>query len=146
MRFTITDEAIARLGVSPSAAGREFGGWSTKEGLLGGVPRGVLRWAKRELKVDRVEQIDSADARLAYYLLAIKNVDHALLPFSRLDELALTDFELVRHEVASLDQDGDCGECNQPVDAPMHIQSDGAPEPRPTRAPDGPGTTATATP
>jgi hypothetical protein len=66
MLFTITAEAIDRLGVNPAARGREFSGWSTKEGLLGGVPRGILKWAKRELKVDRVDQIDSADARLAW--------------------------------------------------------------------------------
>lgn len=151
MRFVITAEAAARLGLSPSAVQdadgqpREFSGWSTKEGLLGGVPRGILRWAKQQLKVERTEQLDAADARLVYYLLAIKLVDHRLLPFARIDELALTDFELVKHQVTSLDQDGDCGECNQPVESLMHLSSDGAPAVGPTGAPDGQETTATAT-
>lgn len=145
MRFTITPEAIERLRINESALGREFNGWSTKEGLLGGVPRGILKWAKLQLKVERTEQLDAADARLVYYLLAIKNADHRLLPFSRIDELALTDFELVKHEVTSLDQDGDCGECNQPVDSIMHLSSDGGPAPDPTKGPGERETTGTAT-
>ena len=76
MRFTITPEAIKRLGLNPARADREFDGFPTAEGLLGGVPRGVLRWAKKQIKVERVEEIDAADARLIYYLLAIRNDDH----------------------------------------------------------------------
>jgi hypothetical protein len=151
MKFTIHPEAIERLGLDPVAAGREFDGYTNREGLLGGVPRGILKWVKRELKVDRIEQLDAADGRLVYYLIAIRNVDHTLLPISRIDELATTDFVLTPHLVTSKDQDGDCGECSQPIDSPLHrvYDEDGQqldqPEVPPTRAPGIPVTTETAT-
>lgn len=136
MEFSITPEAVKRLGLDPGRAGRTFDGPTTKEGLLGGIPRGVLKWAKRQLKVDRIEEIDVADARLVYYLIAIRGVDHELLPIGRIDELALSDFELTPHPCTSLDQDGDCGECNQPVSAKIHTGgdwvADAGDEPRPT--------------
>lgn len=154
MRFTITEDAIRRLKLDPERASREFDGFPTTEGLLGGVPRGVLKWTKRQLKVERTEEIDAADARLAYYLLAIRNEDHTLLPFDRIDELALADFALVRHHPRTLDQDGDCGECNHALEHPVHNvpgedPDDDAglvPAPRPTVATGGPEIGGTVTP
>jgi hypothetical protein len=151
MKFRITPEAIERLGLDPVRAGQVFDGYTNREGLLGGVPRGILKWVKRELKIDRIEYLDAADGRLVYYLIAIRNVDHTLLPISRIDELATTDFQLEPHLVTSLDQDGDCGECSQPIDAKLHrvYDEDGQlieqPEVPPTQGPGSPATTETAT-
>lgn len=151
MRFIVTEDGAARLGLDPSrVCGREFDGPSIREGLLGGFPRGVQKWLKRELKVQAVEQLDVNDSRLGYYVLTMRNTDHTLLPISRFDDLALTDFQLVRHEVTSLDQDGDCGECSMSIDnTSVHIQPDdqstGAAELPPTTAPDDQGTTETPT-
>jgi hypothetical protein len=125
MRFIVTKDGAGRLGLDPArVCGREYDGPSVREGLLGGFPRGVLKWAKRELKVQQIEQLDIADCRLLYYVITIRNTDHTLLPISRFDDLALTDFELVKHEVTFLDQDGDCGECSMSVDNPVHIRAD----------------------
>lgn len=151
MRFTITDEAIDRHGLNDICRGREFSGPSIREGLLGGWPRGVIGWVKRELKVSRSEEIDVGDARLVYYLLAIKTEDATLLPFRRINDLALTDFDITRHEVTMFDQDGDCGECSQPVEALVHRMPVGLDVVAgevvipPTTAPASPGTTETAT-
>jgi hypothetical protein len=147
MRFVVTEDGAGRLGLDPGrVCGREFDGPSVREGLLGGFPRGVLKWAKRELKVQAVEQIDVNDARLLYYVISMRNTDHTLLPISRFDDLALTDFELVKHVVPFKDQDGDCGECSMSLDNPVHIRDDDAgPELPPTTGPDSPATTETAT-
>lgn len=155
MRFTMTREAAARLGLSVDRVcgpegepAREYDGPSVREGLLGGFPRGVIEWLKRQLKVARIEFIDIASSRLAYYALTMRSADHTLLPFDRFDDLSLTDFELVRHVVTHKDQDGDCGDCSQPLNAPVHIAADddapGAGVP-PTTAPGSPETPETAT-
>lgn len=146
MRFTMTKEGAARLDLDPARVCQEFDGPSIREALLGGFPRGVLGWAKKALRVDRTEQLDVVDSRLLYYVITMRMVDHTLLPIARFDELALTDFELVKHEVTSFDQDGDCGECSMTLDNRVHITSDDPPEVPPTQAPDGPATSATVTP
>lgn len=115
---------------------REFDGPDTTEGLMGGFPYGVQQWLKKQLKLSSIEDLDVVGARLAYYFLAIRNTDHSLLPISRFDELALTDFAMVKHVVESLDQDGDCAECHGPVDSKvLHLESDV--EPVPTGPPAG---------
>lgn len=155
MRFTMTREAAARLGLSvdrvcgpETGPAREFDGPSIREGLLGGFPRGVIEWLKRQLKVDRTERIDLVSSRLAYYALTMRSTDHTLLPFDKFDDLSLIDFRLAPHPVTSFDQDGDCGECARPLDDPLHLTEDGD-EPGagvpPTTAPVSPGTTGTGT-
>lgn len=152
MRFTMKKDSIARLGLPARVAEMEFDGPPVSEGILSGFPRGILKWAKRELKVDRVEQLDVIERQLAYYLLTMRNVDHTLLPFSRLDDVAAYDFTVTPHEVTQVDRDGDCLECSMPTDASVHRLEDGhvsVVEPDPTPAPDSPGkpsTTETATP
>ena len=146
MRFTITKEAGTRLNVDPRWIGHEFDGPTIRETYLGGFPNGVTRWLKKTLKVERIQELDVFEERLAYFMLTMRNADHTILPFSRWDEVAPADFELVRHVVTSYDQDGDCGECGRPLDDHVHIQDDGAPEVPPTQAPGEQGTTGTATP
>lgn len=149
MKFTIRPESIERLQLDPERAGVVFDGPSTREGLIGGMPRGVLKWAKQQLKIDRIEYLDVAEARLLYYVISIRNADHTLLPISRFDDLALDDFELVPHVMRGKDQDGDCADCNQPWDSPVHVTADDdgpAPdEVPPTQGPDSPETTGTPT-
>jgi hypothetical protein len=149
MRFIVTEDGAGRLGLDPSrVCGREFNGPSVREGLLGGFPRGVQKWLKRELKVMVIDQLDTSEARLAYYLLTMRNVDHTLLPIGRFDDLALTDFELVKHVVTFRDQDGDCGECNMSLDnTSVHIPDDtaGAAEVPPTTGTGSQATTETQT-
>lgn len=158
MRFTVTTEGAERLGLNvdkvcyqPGPADpdgvrklREYDGPSLREGLLAGFPRGVLGWAKKALKVQRVEHLDMFEQRLLYYVIAMRNTDHTLLPIDRFDDLAMTDFELVRHVVPFRDRDGDCGECSSPVDSPIHLDPLDAAELPPTTGPDGSETTATA--
>lgn len=116
---------------------RVFDGPSTAEGLMGGFPRGVREWLKKQLKIATIEELDALDARVAYYFLTIRNEDHSLLPMTRFNDLAVTDFAIVRHVVESLDQDGDCAECHGPVDSGrLHIEGDVAPVP--TVLPAGP--------
>lgn len=146
MRFTITKEAGQRLGVDPKWIGYEFDGPTIRETLLGGFPRKSVKYAKSALRVDRVEQMDVFDLRLTYYLLTLKEVDHTILPFSRFDDLAIADFELLQHVVTSFDQDGDCGECSRPLDDRVHIRDDGTPEIPPTRVPGDQATIETQTP
>lgn len=160
MRFKMTEDGALRLGLDPNRVCflpgqtgpdgapvvREFSGPSVREGLLGGFPRGVIAWLKKELKVTHVSQLDIIDSRLAYYVIAMRSTDHSLLPISRFADLALTDFELIRHVVTIFDQDGDCGECNMTLDNPVHIPAEpGADEVPPTTGPAGPETNATAT-
>jgi len=101
----------------------EFDGPPIREGLLAGFTVGELRWAKKELNVPAIEQIDAIEARLLYYVLTMRRVDHTLLPIARFDTLTLLDFELVQHWVEGLDRDGDCGECSQPIGSPIHYGS-----------------------
>jgi hypothetical protein len=118
--------------------GKEFDTPDTREGLLGGFGLGELRWLKKQLKVAAIEQLDAAEARIAAFFLTIRRHDHTLLPIERWDDLAMVDFELVAHVVTRLDQDGDCGECHQPVDASLHLQEE-AVTPVPTTPAAAPG-------
>lgn len=159
MRFSVTPEGAQRLGLDvdkvcylPGTAPdgdritREFSGPSLREGLLAGVPRGILGWAKKALKVQRTEQLDMFEQRLLYYVIAMRGADHTLLPIERFDDLALTDFELVQHVVPFKDRDGDCGECSSPLDSPIHLDPiDASAEVPPTTDPGGPETTGTET-
>ncbi len=114
---------------------REFDGPTTIFGLIEAWPMGIQRWLKHQLKVAKVEDLDAAQARMAYYFLTIRQADHTLLPIGRWDELALTDFDLVRHEVTGLDQDGDCAECHMTVDAFVHLKPVDSEAPDPTQPP-----------
>jgi|SRR5687768_1422762 len=155
MRFIVTKEGAERLeldyarftvvGPDGTRIPREFDGPSNREALLGGFPRGVIGWAKKQLKVSRVEELDVLDSRLLYYVLTLRMVDHTLLPMSRFDDLAMTDFELVKHEVTEYDQDGDCGECSMPLEHSVHITSDDGPDIPPTTVPAEQVTTGTET-
>jgi hypothetical protein len=158
MRFTVTTEGAERLGLNVDKVcylpgtepdgtrrPREFNGPSLREGLLAGVPRGILAWAKKALKVQRIDQLDLIDQRLLYYVITMRGVDHTLLPIERFDDLAVADFELVQHAVTFLDRDGDCGECSTPVDNPIHIDGEDTGDLPPTTGPGGPEMTGTAT-
>jgi hypothetical protein len=122
---------------------REFDGPSLREGLLAGIPRGIIGWAKKQLKVQHVQQLDMFEQRLLYYVIAMRHADHELLPIERFDDLALTDFELVQHVVPFKDRDGDCGECSSSIDSPIHLDPIDAGELPPTTGPGGQETTGT---
>jgi len=150
MRFTMTKEGVERLATEDPPvildAGkvcREFTGPSVREGLLGGFPKWILDWGKRALKVTDTRNMDVIDARLLYYVLAMRKVDHTALPIDNFKYLALTDFELVQHVVPFLDRDGDCGECSMDLDHPVHLDPEPAVELPPTKVPAGPGMTGT---
>ncbi len=114
---------------------REYDGPTTEFGMLEPWPMGVQRWLKQQLKVAKVEDLDAAQRQMAYYFLTIRNADHSLLPFTRWDELALTDFDRVRHPVTALDQDGGCAECHLDQDAFVHTMPADGEAPDPTQAP-----------
>lgn len=156
MRFMVTPEAAERLqlnvervcylpGTGPDGERkrREFNGPSLREGLLAGVPRGILGWAKKRLNIQRIEQLDVFEQRLLYYVIAMRGTDHELLPIERFDDLSLTDFELVRHVVPFKDRDGDCGECSSPIDSTIHLDPPSPVELPPTTDPGGPETNGT---
>ncbi len=158
MRFTVTTDGAERLGLNVdkvcylpgaepdgSRRAREFNGPSLREGLLAGVPRGILAWAKKALKVQRIDQLDLMEQRLLYYVITMRGVDHTLLPIERFDDLAVADFELVQHVVPFKDRDGDCGECSTPIDNPIHLDPVDDGELPPTTGPGGPETNGTAT-
>jgi hypothetical protein len=163
MRFFITPEGAARLrelgrpidvdkacylpGTLPDGTRqvREFTGPSLREGLWGGWPRGIQNWAKKQLKVQRITDLDIVESRLAYYVLAIRGADHQLLPIDWFDDLAVTDFDVVQHVVPFLDRDGDCGECSATIDNPVHLDKESAADLPPTTAPAGPETTGMET-
>jgi hypothetical protein len=156
MRFTMTPDGVERLAagdpavvLDPKRVCREFYGPPVREGLLGGFTRGELGWAKKQLKVTRTDAIDVTDARLLYYILAMRHADHTLLSISHFDALALTDFELVQHVPPGLDRDGDCAECSMPLDHPVHLEPEPddlpADELPPTPAGSGPATSETST-
>lgn len=156
MRFMVTPEAAERLqlnvervcylpGRAPDGERirREFDGPSLREGLLAGVQRGKLGWAKKHLKVQRTEQLDMFEQRLLYFVITMRDADHTLLPIERFDELSLIDFELVRHVVPFKDRDGDCGECSSPLDSAIHLDPPSPVELPPTTDPGSPETNAT---
>lgn len=157
MRFSITLEGAERLALdaqrvcwtdtSGQRGRREFSGPSVREGLLGGFTRGELKWAKQKMGVVLTDQLDLVDCRLLYYVLSIRRADHKLLPIDRFDDLALDDFELIKHVVSFLDQDGDCGECTFRVgNRAVHLDPEpGAGDVPPTTDPASRGTTGTET-
>lgn len=113
--------------------GREFDGPPVDEGLLAGFTVGELRWLKRELRTPGgIETLDAIEARIAYFVLAIRREDHTLLPVSRFDDLTVREFPLVPHVLTKADRDGDCLECGNSPAAQVHIPQDV--EPDPTRA------------
>lgn len=132
MRFTMTEEGVKRLNemerlnLDPGQVCVEFSGPSVREGLLGGFTRGELGWAKKALKISRTDGLDLVESRLLYYVLSMRHVNHALLPITHFDKLALTDFEQVQHVVPYLDRDGDCGECLMSVHANIHLDPEPA--------------------
>jgi hypothetical protein len=166
MRFYITEEGATRLRdvahrpidvdracylpgklEDGSRPVREFTGPSIREGLMGGWPRGIQSWAKKQLKVYKITDLDLVESRLLYYVLAIRGVDHQLLPIEWFDDLAITDFDMVQHVVPFLDRDGDCGECSASVDnTHVHIDAGpGAGDLPPTTDPGTPEMTGTET-
>lgn len=131
MKFRFTARAAQTLGLPETNMEREFDGPATRDGLLMGYTAGEVRWLRKHLGVTSTTDIDIVDARIGYYFLAIRREDHTLWPPARFDDLAVSDFELVQHEVVHpLDDDGDCGECHQPVTSGLHT---GDPGPDPTR-------------
>lgn len=100
--------------------GKEFEGPRVDRGLIVGYAVGELRWAKKELKVARIEDLDAIEARILYYVLAIRRHDHTLLPISRFEKLTVLDFDVASHAFV-LDDDGDCRECLQPRESSVHV-------------------------
>lgn len=99
---------------------RVFDGPDKTDGLMACWNVATLRTLKAALKVDKIDDLDMVEAALSYFVLSVRAEDHTLLPFRMWPDLKLSDFQIAPHPVESFDQDGDCGNCNRPVDAPFH--------------------------
>lgn len=99
---------------------KEFDGPRVDKGPLAGFTMGELQWAKQQLKLQRIEQLDAVESTVLYYLLSIRRTNHELLPISQWGDLSIADFDVCEHP-ADLDVDGDCRECGNPARAPWHV-------------------------
>lgn len=117
MRFTVSDEAIKRLGL-PEMQGRTFDAPKLTVGL-GAFTHGERRWAKKTvLEIDLIQDVDALDAVTLFYFLAVRRADPRLLPKERWPELTPADFEIVPHTYAG--ERSECGECGDRVRAVVH--------------------------
>jgi hypothetical protein len=125
VRFTVSDEAIERLGL-PELKGKEFEGPRVDRGIIGGFTIGEIRWAKKSLlRIDLIQEVDAAEIRPLYFALAIRRTDPRLLPEKRFSELMDTDFVVAPHEYVG--ELRECGECLEPVRSPVHEVSEDEP-------------------
>lgn len=99
---------------------RVFDGPDKSQGILTCWSVGTLRTLKAALKVPKIDDLDIVDLQLAYYVLTIRRDEESLLPFRRWPDLMLSDFRIADHVVESVDADGDCGNCNQPLESAFH--------------------------
>jgi hypothetical protein len=99
---------------------RVFDGPDKSQGLLTCWSVATLKTLQAALKVTKVDDLNIVELQLTYYVLTIRREDERLLPFRRFPELTMSDFRIADHVVESLDQDGDCGNCNQPLESPFH--------------------------
>lgn len=117
MQFTVTDEAIKRLGL-PELQGRKFECPKLVQSLAA-FTNAERRWAKKTLlKIDLMQDVDAFDALALFYFLALRRTDASLLPAERWPDLAPTDFELVPHEYVG--ELSGCGDCGEPVRSTVH--------------------------
>lgn len=99
---------------------RVFDGPDKSQGIMTCWSVGTLRTLKAALKVAKIDDLDLVELQLAYYVLTVRREDDRLLPFRRWPDLMLSDFRIAPHDVETLDIDGDCGNCNQPLEATFH--------------------------
>ncbi len=124
MRFTVSDEAIERLGLT-ELKGTTFEGPRVDRGLLAGYTNGEIRWAKKAvLRIDLMQEVDLTALRPLYFFLAIRRADQRLLPEKRWDDLADLDFVVEPHEYAG--ELADCQECMEGVRSAVHEVPDPA--------------------
>lgn len=103
-------------------AGRVFDGPPVHRGLLAGFTIGEQRWARRALKLDSLDRLDSSDLRCLYHFMTLRRIDHELVPAEKFDDLTVLDFELAKHAyVRDVDDPGEsCRECNQHAEFACH--------------------------
>lgn len=117
MRFTVSDEAIKRLGL-PEMQGRTFDAPKLTVGL-GAFTHGERRWAKKAvLEIDLIQDIDVLDALTLFYFLAVRRADPKLLTREHWPLLTPADFEIEPHRYVG--ELGTCPECGEPVRALVH--------------------------
>ncbi len=118
MRFTVSDDAIERLGL-PELKGKTFEGPRVDRGMVAGFTNGELRWAKKNvLRIDLMQDVDLTAVRPLYFFLAIHRTDPRLLSEKRWDDLADIDFVVEPHEYAG--DLAECQECMEPVRSTVH--------------------------
>lgn len=117
MRFTMTDDAIKRIGL-PELQDRKFDAPKLTVGLAG-FTHAERRWAKKTvLEIDLIQDVDVLDALTLFYFLAIRRADPKLLPKERWPELTPDDFEIDPHEY--LGDLPECQECGGRVRSVVH--------------------------
>lgn len=125
---------------------RVFDGPDKSQGIMTCWSVGTLRTLKAALKISKIEDLDMVEMQLAYYVLTVRRDDDKLLPFRVWPDLMLSDFRIAPHDVESFDADGDCGNCNQPVESSFHTGVNvppTTPTPQDDEAGAGPGTPTT---
>lgn len=99
---------------------RVFDGPDKSLGVLTGFNMATLKGLKAALKIPMIDDLDMFETSIAYYVLSIRAEDHTLMPWSKWGSLTMRDFKVAPHVVTELDADGDCAECQRPLDAPWH--------------------------
>ena len=99
---------------------RVFEGPDKSLGVLTGFNMATLKGLKSALKIPMIDDLDMFETTIAYYVLSIRAEDHTLMPWSKWGSLTMRDFKVAPHVVTEVDDDGDCSECQRPLDAPWH--------------------------
>lgn len=110
--------------------GKEFAIPDTIQGVLGGFTLADRKWARVALKLDSLDDLDTAERMVLAFFLTIRLADHTLIPPARFEHLREVDFELIVHPIGELDRNNNCAECHQPIDSALHAGG----EPVPTEA------------
>lgn len=129
MKFTITDEAIERLGLSTDLKGHMFAGPPVDEGLLARFTRAEIIWLKSVAGVTSTSDFDPMEVRMGYCVLSVRRDSPAWIPRKRFeppesifDQMADTDFQYVKHDFVPMPEDPrGCSECGQLGRARIHL-------------------------
>lgn len=104
--------------------GRVFNGPDKSQGLLACWNIRTLKTFKMALKIPRLDDMEVHEMSLMYYVLSVRAEDHSLLSLQQFEDLQLDEFQIYPHDVTGLDLDGDCSDCNTPIDRPWHTGVD----------------------
>lgn len=115
---------------------RVFAGPDKTQGLLACWSVGTLRTVKAALKIPKLDELELFELQLLYFVLSVRTEDPNLIPFRDWENLQLDHFRIAPHPVTSYDDDGDCGDCNAPIEQSWHTGVDVPPTtPTPTSDP-----------